>query len=393
MLPMSDMVHTTHPSGSTRHTAVDHHSTPATPAPSTAGMPDEATCWDVWTRRDRSWNGRFYVSVRTTGVYCLLSCGARPPKRENVGFHPSCEAAEAAGFRTCKRCKPREWNVSTGLSQAVERACRLLDFESGEGMPSIERIARAVGVVGSTLTRRFQRELGVTPRDWLAARKAGRFKTALRAGDSVTDALYGAGYGSSSRVYESSDKVLGMTPATYKKGGAGARLTWAIVDSHYGRVLVAATAKGIAAVFLGDDDDALVEELRGDFPAAELAPDTGALAPKVKAVLARLDGRKPTALEAPDAPLDIVGTAFQWQVWKALTEIPQGTTLTYGEIAQCLGHPKAARAVGRACATNPVSILVPCHRAIGSTGSLTGYRWGVARKKSLLADEKKRAVG
>ncbi|QQS15111.1 MAG: bifunctional DNA-binding transcriptional regulator/O6-methylguanine-DNA methyltransferase Ada [Rhodospirillales bacterium] len=355
-------------------------------------MPDDATCWAAVGRRDRAYNGRFYFSVRTTGVYCLPSCAARPARRENVAFHASCEAAEAAGFRACKRCKPREWRADAGLSRAVAEACRRLDTDDSESRPSLERIARGLGITASTLTRRFQRELGMTPRDWIAARKSGRFRAALRQGGSVTEALYDAGYGSASRVYESSDKVLGMTPATYRKGGAGARLAYAIADSDHGRVLVAATPKGVAAVFLGADDSALVDELRADFPAAEIAPDDGALAPRVKAVLARLDGRKPTALDAADVPLDIAGTAFQWRVWKALTEIPAGETRTYGQIAGALGRPNAARAVGRACATNPVSIVVPCHRAVGSTGALTGYRWGVERKKRLLEGERRRAA-
>ena len=360
--------------------------------PTKAGMPDAETAWRAVQARDRAFNGRFFFSVKSTGVYCLPSCAARPPLRKNVEFHPSCEAAEAAGFRACKRCRPRDWQQETGLSRAVAQACRLLDAETEE-RPSLERIARKVGLTGSTLTRRFQRELGVAPRDWLAARKANRFKAALKAGDNVTSALYGAGYGSSSRVYEKSDQVLGMTPATYRKGGAGARIAWTTVDSDYGRVLVAATAKGIAAVRLGDDDTALLSDLRADFPAAEIVADSGALAPRVRAVMARLEGRKPTAIDAADVPLDIVGTAFQWRVWKALTEIPVGETATYGEIARRIGEPGAARAVGRACATNPVALVVPCHRAVGSTGALTGYRWGVERKKRILAAEKQRAAG
>jgi AraC family transcriptional regulator of adaptative response/methylated-DNA-[protein]-cysteine methyltransferase len=226
----------------------------------------------------------------------------------------------------------------------------------------------------------------------VAARKHGRLKAALKSGDSVTDAVYGAGYGSSSRVYENADKVLGMTPATYRKGGAGARIAYAIAGSDHGRVLVGATHKGIAAVYLGDDDRALAATLRGDFPAAEIVADDSALAPRVRAVLARLEGRKPSALDSTDLPLDIVGTAFQWRVWKALTEIPPGQTQTYGAIAKRLGEPGAARAVGRACATNPVAVVVPCHRAVGAKGTLTGYRWGVERKKKLLADERQRAA-
>ncbi|MCW5745111.1 MAG: bifunctional DNA-binding transcriptional regulator/O6-methylguanine-DNA methyltransferase Ada [Alphaproteobacteria bacterium] len=383
----------------TRSLIVPHRTAPRdaavpalTPVSPATGLPDAEACWAAVRRRDRAFNGRFYFSVKTTGVYCLPSCGARPPRRENVAFHASCEAAEAAGFRPCKRCRPRQWLADRGLSREVARACRLLDAADADVAPSLEAVARNVGLAASTLTRRFQRELGVSPRDWLAARKTSRFKAALRSGESVTEALYGAGYGSSSRVYENAGKVLGMTPATYRKGGAGARIAYATATSDIGRVLVGATPKGIAAVYLGDSDAELTAALHRDFPAADIAADAGSLAPRVKAVLARLDGRKPSAIGAADLPLDIVGTAFQWRVWQALTEIPAGQTLTYGAIAEKLGRPGAARAVGRACATNPVAVVVPCHRAVGSSGELTGYRWGVARKQKLLAEEKRRAT-
>jgi AraC family transcriptional regulator of adaptative response/methylated-DNA-[protein]-cysteine methyltransferase len=354
-------------------------------------LPDPDSCWTAVQRRDRAYNGRFWFSVATTGVYCLPSCAARPPLRKNVAFHPSPEAAEAAGFRPCKRCRPREWQAELGLSRSVARACVLFDAADADSPPSLAEVARKVGVNANTLSKRFAAELGLTPRDWLIARKRERFRKALRNGEKVTEALYGAGYGSPSRVYESSDKALGMTPATYAKGGAGAHIDYTTVESDYGRVLVAATQKGIAAVFLGDSDRTLERDLKHDFPAAEIERNDDALAPRVKGVLARLYGRKPTALDAPDVPLDIVGTAFQWKVWKALTEIPPGETRTYGEIAKRIGAPGSARAVGRACATNQAAGVIPCHRAVGSNGSLTGYRWGVARKERLLAEERRRS--
>ncbi len=360
---------------------------PAVPVPP---IPDEATCWQAVQDRDRRYNGRFWFSVRSTGVYCLPSCAARPPLRRNVAFHVSPEAAEAAGFRACKRCKPRDWQAESGLSRPVARACALFDAADGDGPPSLAAVARRVGLSPGALGKRFVAELGVNPRDWLAARKRQKFRRALRGGESVADALYGAGYGSPSRVYESADAALGMTPATYARGGAGARIGFTTAASDYGRVLVATTPRGIAAVFLGDDDRALEKELRGDFPAAEIARDDAGLAPRVEAVLARLSGRRPTALDAADAPLDIIGTAFQWKVWKELTRIPPGETRTYGEIAASIGAPGAARAVGRACATNRAAGVIPCHRAVGAGGGLTGYRWGVARKERLLADERRR---
>lgn len=342
-------------------------------------------------RRDRAFNGRFWFSVKTTGVYCLPSCAARAPLRKNVDFHASPEAAEAAGFRACKRCKPRDWQSDKGLSTPVARACALFERPDLDRPPSLEDVARKVGLSASALSKRFLAELGLAPRDWLAARKRERFRKALRDGEKVTEALYGAGYGSSSRVYENSDKALGMTPATYAKGGAGAEIGFTIVDSDFGRLLVASTAKGIAAVFLGDSDRTLERNLKQDLPAAKLHRDDAGLAPRVKGVLARLYGRKPSALDAADVPLDIIGTAFQWKVWKALTEIPAGETRTYGEIARSIGEPTAARAVGRACATNQAAGVIPCHRAVGASGALTGYRWGVERKQRLLAEERRRA--
>lgn len=353
-------------------------------------FPDPDSCWHALRRRDRAYNGRFWFSVRTTGVYCLPSCAARPPLRRNVAFHASPQAAEAAGFRPCKRCRPRDWRMEAGLSAPVAKACALFDAGDGDTPPSLAVVARKAGLSPSALSKRFLAELGVSPRDWLVARKRERFRKALRHGEKVSEALYGAGFGSPSRVYESSNQALGMTPATYAKGGAGAHVDFTTVDSDYGRVLVAATQKGIAAVFLGDDDRDLERDLRRDFPAADIKRNDEALGGWVKGVLARLYGRKPSALDAPDVPLDIVGTAFQWKVWKALTEIPRGETCTYGEIAARIGEPAAARAVGRACASNQAAVVIPCHRAVGSDGRLNGYRWGLARKERLLAEERRR---
>src|SRR5882762_2125498 len=354
-------------------------------------LPDEGTCWQAVQRRDRAYNGRFWFSVRTTGVYCLPSCAARPALRRNVAFHASPDAAEAAGFRACKRCKPRDWHTEAGLSKPVARACALFDSADGDTPPSLAEVARKVGLTANSLSKRFVAEHGVNPRDWMVARKRERFRKALRAGESVAGAIYVAGYGSPSRVYEHSDKARGMTPATYAKGGAGAHIDYTTVDSDYGRVLVAATQKGIAAVFLGDSDRTLEKDLKHDFPAADITRNDRALGPRVKNVLARLYGRKPSALDAADVPFDILGTAFQWKVWKALTEIPPGQTRSYGEIAKSIGVPTAARAVGRACATNQAAGVIPCHRAVGAGGALTGYRWGVASKERLLADERRRS--
>ncbi len=358
-----------------------------------AGLPtlpfaSPAARWRAVQNRDASADGAFVFAVKTTGVFCRPSCAARPAKRQNVSFFGSCPEARQAGYRPCKRCQPEAPAKGRAL---VERAATLLvDPDSDEPRPLAE-VARQLKLTPSALTRLFRRELGLTPREFLAQRKRSRFRKALKDGQPIAEATYDAGYGSSSRVYEGDGAGLGMTPATYRKGGEGAEIAWAIAPSAFGKVLVAATSRGICAVFLGDSEARLIEELRGDFPAATLVPGDASMTSKVEAVLARLDGRKPTSLLARDLAFDIRATAFQWQVWKALTEIPAGQTRTYGQIAAAIGHPGAARAVGRACATNPVSIVVPCHRAIGSSGSLTGYRWGVERKKKLLAEEKQRA--
>ena len=345
----------------------------------------QAARWDAVRARDASADGAFVFAVKTTGVFCRPSCSARPAKRENVDFFGNCQQARQAGFRPCKRCQPELPSKGRAL---VERACALLtDPQTDEPRP-LSAVARQLKLTPSALTRLFSRELGLTPREFLAQRKRSRFRKALKNGQPIADATFDAGYGSSSRVYESDGAGLGMTPATYRRGGEGAEIAWAIAPSPFGKVLVAATRRGICAVFLGDSETTLLKELRGDFPAAQLTPGDDKMKSRVEAVLARLDGRKPTSLLAKDLAFDIRATAFQWQVWKALTEIPAGETRTYGQIASAIGHPGAARAVGRACATNPVSIVVPCHRAIGSSGSLTGYRWGVERKKKLLAQEK-----
>jgi AraC family transcriptional regulator of adaptative response/methylated-DNA-[protein]-cysteine methyltransferase len=363
----------------------DRHSDLATPPPR-AAFADDAARWQAVRSRDRGADGAFVFAVRTTGVFCRPSCSSRAARRTNVEFFAAPPQAQAAGYRACKRCQPDTMQSGRKL---VERACKLLTQD--EESSSLSDVAMKLKLSPSSLTRLFQRELGLSPREFLAQAKRERFRAALRNGEDIAAATFGAGYGSSSRVYEGERAGLGMTPATYRKGGLGAEIDFAIAPSPLGKLLVAATERGICAVFIGDSEALLREELRQDFPAAKISRNDGALKPRLEAVLARLEGRKRTAIAASDLPLDIRATAFQWQVWKALTEIPEGQTRTYGEIAASLGHPKAARAVGRACATNPVSIVVPCHRAIGSTGALTGYRWGVKRKQKLLEREKERS--
>jgi AraC family transcriptional regulator of adaptative response/methylated-DNA-[protein]-cysteine methyltransferase len=365
----------------------DRHSELTTPTHA-AAFADDAARWQAVRARDRGADGAFVFAVRTTGIFCRPSCSSRTAKRTNVEFYPAPSEAQKAGYRACKRCQPDTIAAGRPL---LERACKLLT--QTDEPPALADVAAKLKLSPSALTRLFQRELGLSPREYLAQAKRERFRSALRNGEDIAAATFGAGYGSSSRVYEGERAGLGMTPATYRKGGLGAQIDYAIAASPLGKLLVAATERGICAVFLGDSEALLQAELKQDFPAAKISRDESALKPRVEAVLARLEGRKRTAIAARDLPLDIRATAFQWQVWKALTEIPEGETRTYGEIAAAIGQPRAARAVGRACATNPISIVVPCHRAIGSSGALTGYRWGVKRKQKLLEREKERAGG
>lgn len=338
---------------------------------------------DLWREvADRRPATGFVYAVTTTGVYCRSGCASRLPKRSNVRFFKTGTAAEDAGFRPCKRCRPdRERLVDPRLA-AVAEACRLI--EAAETPPALDDLAGRTGYSPFHLQRMFQAMVGVSPKQYGDAVKADRLRRGLKAGTGVADALYAAGYGSPSRVYEKSAALLGMTPASYAGGGKGAAIRFAISDSALGRVLAAATEKGLCMVSLASDDAALEAELRRDFPAAGIARDDGALKPMMDQVLALLDGTPAAAA----LPLDIRATAFQWRVWRALAAIPAGETRSYGDLAAQLGQPGAARAVGRACATNPVSLVIPCHRAVGTGGSLTGYRWGVARKRTLLARER-----
>jgi len=342
--------------------------------------------WQAVLAADATQDGAFVYAVRSTGVYCRPSCPSRRPKRESVTFFDVPEAAEGAGFRACRRCNPRDTNARDPHLEAVRAACRYLESRD-EGAVTLAELGDAVGLSPHHLQRVFTRVMGISPRAYADARRLSRVKSLLKAGDDVTGALYEAGYGSSSRLYERADEQLGMTPATYRRGGEGVHIRYTIADSPLGRILVAATRKGVCMVSLGDHDAHLEHELRHDFPTAEIARDDKALGAWVKALLRHLDGKAPHI----DLPLDVRATAFQRKVWQALREIPYGEHRTYKEIAAALGIPNAARAVGRACATNPVSLIVPCHRAVGSSGDLTGYRWGVARKKALLAQERANA--
>jgi AraC family transcriptional regulator of adaptative response/methylated-DNA-[protein]-cysteine methyltransferase len=340
----------------------------------------DAERWAAVAERSRAADGKFFCGVVTTGIYCRPVCSSRQPRRENAVFFDDAKNAQAAGYRACRKCLDPD-----GLARecAVDQACQLLEA-ADEAPPTLEGIAEAVGLGPHQLHRAFKRATGLTPRQYWDAKRVARLKANLKSGEAVASAAYGAGYGSSSRLYENADEQLGMSPASFGKGGAGAVIAHASAATRMGLVLVAATAKGVCFVALGDDIAALEDELRGDFPKAELVRDPNGLGEMLDQVAAHLEGREPDL----NLPLDVRATAFQRLVWQALRDIPYGETRTYAELAAELGRPKAPRAVGRACASNPVSLLVPCHRAIGSNGSLTGYRWGIERKRDLIAQER-----
>jgi len=346
---------------------------------------NDAARWKAVLDRDRRLDGAFVFAVRTTGIYCRPSCPARRPRRDHVAFYPGPDEAEQAGFRDCRRCHPR---LPTGTPHGalVRRICRYIDAHLDEPT-RLADLGAAAGMSPHHLQRTFKKALGITPRQYAAARRLGTFKSRLKEGWPVTQAIYEAGYGSSSRLYEKTDEKLGMTPATYGRGGRGMRIGYTIVPSPLGRMLVAATDRGVSAVYFGEADEGIEEALRAEYPGAEIRRDAGPRAEWVKAIVARVGG-------APmDVPIDIRATAFQWRVFEALREIPAGETRSYGVIARRMGQPTAARAVGRACATNPVAVAIPCHRAVGASGDLTGYRWGIERKRALLAAEAARGKG
>lgn len=346
----------------------------------------DAARWRAVLDRDSAQDGAFVYAVRSTGIYCRPSCPSRRPARHFVEFHAVPQAAEAKGFRACKRCRPERAASADPRLEAVRAACAHIDGNP-ERIVTLGELAGRAGLSPSHLQRQFKRLVGISPRDYADARRMARFRSAVRQGDDVTGALYEAGYGSPSRLYERAGAHLGMTPASYARGGAGAHLGYAVTDSPIGRLLVAATASGVAFLAFGDDDGALEKALADEFPAAECSRDDGRLGEVLGAVLRYLTGRAPH----PDLPLDVRATAFQRRVWRALSEIPEGRTRSYSQIAAMLGNEGARRAVGRACAGNPVALLIPCHRAVRGDGGLGGYRWGGKRKRRLIERERARA--
>lgn len=351
----------------------------------------EAEWWQAVLAHDARYDGAFVYAVESTGVYCRASCPSRRPAFEKVRFFSGAEAAEKAGFRACRRCRPRSAS-SDGGSQAVSRACRVIEASPEEPF-SLGALAAEAGTSARRLSRMFRRALGVTPWQYAAAARNRLLKSRLKGAANVTDAVFEAGYGSTSRVYEKAHALLGMSPRQYRREGQGMRIRYAISACALGRLLVAATDRGICAVQLGDDDAELEAALRAEYPAAEIRRSPADLTRWMEPVSRLASGAAAEAVASarlvPGLPLDISATAFQLRVWRALTRIPAGQTRSYGEVAKSIGRDGAARAVARACASNPVALLIPCHRVVRDDGSAGGYRWGPRRKAKLLAMERK----
>jgi AraC family transcriptional regulator of adaptative response/methylated-DNA-[protein]-cysteine methyltransferase len=339
--------------------------------------------WAAVVARDASADGTFYYSVKTTGIYCRPSCASRPARPENIAFHQSIEDAEHAGFRPCKRCKPDQPPLAEQHAVTVARICQLI--ENSEKILSLNELARAAGMSGYYFHRVFKAITGLTPKAYSVAHRAKRIRNELGRSGTVTDAIFEAGYNSNSRFYEKSNQVLGMTPSNYRAGGTNTEIRFAIGECSLGSILVASSTVGVCAIFLGNDPEQLAHDLQDQFPRAHLIGGDN----DFEQLIAQVVG----FIEAPalglELPLDIRGTAFQQRVWQALREIPAGATVSYTDIAQKIGVPRAVRAVAGACAANTLAVAIPCHRVVRNDGTLSGYRWGVERKRALLALEAK----
>jgi AraC family transcriptional regulator, regulatory protein of adaptative response / methylated-DNA-[protein]-cysteine methyltransferase len=337
--------------------------------------------WSAVVARDRRQDGKFFYSVITTGVYCRPSCGSRRANPDNVAFHATTAQAEAAGFRPCKRCRPNQQPLEAEHAAKVARACRII--ESAEEPPTLAMLAKESGLSLYHFHRLFKAVTGVTPKEYANANRARKVQRSLQAGNAVTEAIFDAGFNSSSRFYEQADAMLGMTASQFRKRGVDEQIRFAVGQSSLGAILVAASAKGVCAIMMGDDPNQLVRDLQDRFSKARLV---GADA-EFELLVAKVVG----LVEAPQLgstlPLDVRGTAFQRRVWKALSRIPAGSTVSYANIAKKIGAPKSVRAVAQACGANPLAIAIPCHRVVRNDGALSGYRWGIERKRALLTRE------
>jgi len=348
----------------------------------------ENALWQAVLTNDKSYNGVCFYGVLSTGVYCRFHCSSKRPLRENTRFFFSREGAEKAGFRPCKRCRPdsAEEPIIGHIASKVLAVCRYI--ESCDYIPTLEELSEQVQLSSFHLQRVFKQALGISPRNYADAHRQLRFKKALQAGDEIALATYDAGYGSSSRLYEKSSRYLGMTPKAYKQKGKGQTIYYSVMNCPLGFILLAATKKGICTVRLGESKRALIDEVKDEFKHAEIYPSGSDLSKWSQLLVNYLSGNIPW----PKLPYDVQATAFQRKVWDSLRTIPEGQTMHYAEIAAAIGEPKAVRAVARACASNPVAIVVPCHRAVPKSGGVGGYRWGAERKKKLLDNEKQKAI-
>lgn len=344
-------------------------------------FPTDDKLWRAVVGRDVAFDGTFFYSVATTGVYCRPSCPSRAAKRANVSFHKTAEDAEAAGFRACKRCKPKAPSLRQRYAETVAAACRLI--ETADEPPSLTELAQTAGLSSYHFHRVFKAVAGVTPKAYAVAHRRKRLRANLDRSTTVTEAIHDAGFNSSGRFYAGAADALGMTPTNFRAGGTNAAMRFAVGECSLGSILVASSDKGIAAIFLGDDPDELIRDLQDRFPKAELIGGNRAF----EKIVAKVVG----FVEAPgaglDLPLDVRGTAFQHRVWQALRQIPPGSTATYAEIAKRIGQPRAVRAVGAACGANPIAVAIPCHRVVRSDGLSAGYRWKIDRKQALLDRE------
>ncbi len=366
-----------------------HSSTRVSPPPARSGRGGMRTTvgvqadprWAAVKARDASADGTFYYSVRTTGVYCRPSCAARPARPENVAFHATSQEAERAGFRPCKRCKPDQAPAPERDAARIAELCRFI--ENSEEAPTLKQLAERAGLSVHHTHRLFKAITGVTPKRYASAQRGERMRRELAAKSSITAAIYRAGYGSSGRFYEKANELLGMTPSKYRAGGAALPIRFAVGECSLGSILVAASERGVCAILLGDDPQELVHDLERRFPEAQLIGGDA----KFERVVATVVGLVERPGTSPSLPLDIRGTVFQQRVWATLAKIPPGETTTYAELARRIGAPRAVRAVAQACAANALAIAIPCHRVVRTDGGLSGYRWGVERKRKLLDRE------
>lgn len=336
--------------------------------------------WQAFSNNDKRFDGIFFTGVKTTGIFCKPSCTARLPKRENIEFYQTWQEAENKGFRACLRCHPKNLGEVDPQTKTVLKACELLETEENI---ALEELSETLKLSPAHLQKTFKEIIGVSPKKYAENLRLSKFKTNLKQGNDIVTAMYESGYGSSSRLYENVSSKLGMTPKTYQKGGKGMKIEYTVTDCELGKMLVAQTEKGVCAVTFGDDEKFLAEKLKSEYPNAEISKNQTNLKEYVETILENLSGKN----KRIDLPIDVQATAFQIQVWEELRKIPFGETISYKQLAESLGNPKAVRAVASACAANQVAVVIPCHRVIGSDGSLSGYRWGIERKKQLLETE------